>query len=94
MIERLTALGDVPTVAILEVILREEVAHVAAGTRWFRHLCEREGREPRSTFRDLLRQHGRGFIRGPSTSTHAAPPASMTRSWQVRSGSRGSPIAA
>ncbi|NLB14270.1 MAG: ferritin-like domain-containing protein [Gammaproteobacteria bacterium] len=65
MIERLTALGDAPTVAILEVILREEVAHVAAGTRWFRHLCEREGREPRSTFRDLLRQHGRGFIRGP-----------------------------
>ena len=65
MIERLTALGDAPTVAILEVILREEVAHVAAGTRWFRHLCNLKDLEPRGTFRDLLRQHGRGFIRGP-----------------------------
>lgn len=65
MIERLGALGDGETVAILEVILREEVAHVAAGTRWFRYLCNLKDLEPRSTFRDLLRQHGRGFIRGP-----------------------------
>ena len=65
MIARLTGMGDGATVAILEVILREEVAHVAAGSRWFRHLCEREGREPRSTFRELLRKHARDVLRGP-----------------------------
>lgn len=65
MIARLTGLGDDATVAILEVILREEVAHVAAGSRWFAHLCAQEGREPRSTFRALLRQHAREVLRGP-----------------------------
>src|SRR3546814_9770776 len=36
MIVKLRGLGDEATAAILEVILREEVAHVAAGSRWFR----------------------------------------------------------
>ncbi|EQD45770.1 protein containing DUF455, partial [mine drainage metagenome] len=36
MIARLRAVRDHATADILEVILREEVAHVAAGTRWFR----------------------------------------------------------
>ena len=35
MIARLRSVGDTRTVEILEVILREEVAHVAAGSRWF-----------------------------------------------------------
>ena len=65
MIVRLGAVGDTATVAILEVILHEEVAHVAAGSRWFRHLCEREGREPRATFRQLLALHARAALRGP-----------------------------
>lgn len=65
MIERFRALGDGATVAILELILREEVAHVAAGTRWFRYLCEREGRAPRATFRQLLQEHARDVLRGP-----------------------------
>lgn len=65
MIVRLTSIGDSATVAILDVILREEVAHVAAGSRWFRHLCAREGCEPRSTFRELLKKHARDVLRGP-----------------------------
>jgi hypothetical protein len=35
MIERLRLAGDLTTIAALEVILREEVGHVATGTRWF-----------------------------------------------------------
>jgi uncharacterized ferritin-like protein (DUF455 family) len=65
MIERLTSVGDTRTVAILEVILREEVAHVAAGTRWFRHCCERDGLDPRETFLDLLRDYMGRTLRGP-----------------------------
>ena len=30
-------------VDILDVILRDEVGHVAIGNRWYRFLCEREG---------------------------------------------------
>ncbi|HWT14818.1 MAG TPA: ferritin-like domain-containing protein [Patescibacteria group bacterium] len=57
MITRLREVGDDATVAVLEVILAEEVAHVAIGTRWFHHLCARSGRDPEPTFLALLRQH-------------------------------------
>nr|WP_221195602.1 ferritin-like domain-containing protein [Luteibacter sp. Sphag1AF] len=65
MIGRLTRHGDERTVAILEVILREEVAHVAAGTRWFHFCCERDGIEPRATFVALLDEYMHGSLRGP-----------------------------
>ena len=65
MIERLRHLGDTRTVAILEVILREEVAHVAAGTRWYRHCCERDGLDPVDTFFELLHEYMGVSLRGP-----------------------------
>ena len=65
MIDRLTAAGDTETAAILKVILEEEVAHVAIGTRWFRYCCEREGREPAATFLSLLRSRNANLPRGP-----------------------------
>ncbi len=65
MIDRLRGVGDERTIAILDVILREEVVHVAAGTRWFRWCCERDGLEPRETFLDLLRDYMGRNLRGP-----------------------------
>jgi uncharacterized ferritin-like protein (DUF455 family) len=65
MIRRLTLNGDERTVAVLEVILREEVAHVAAGTRWFHWCCARDGVEPEATFADLLEEYMNGSLRGP-----------------------------
>jgi uncharacterized ferritin-like protein (DUF455 family) len=50
---------------VLEVILREEVAHVAAGSRWYRWYCEREGVEPRERFKQLLGEYAHGYLRGP-----------------------------
>jgi uncharacterized ferritin-like protein (DUF455 family) len=65
MIARLRAVGDETTAAILENILREEVAHVAAGSRWFVWCCEREHVEPAATFETLVARHFRGALRGP-----------------------------
>jgi uncharacterized ferritin-like protein (DUF455 family) len=65
MIERLRTVGDEQTIAILDVILREEVVHVAAGTRWFRWCCERDGVDPRDTFLDLVRDYMGRNLRGP-----------------------------
>ena len=65
MIERLRSTGDKRTVEILEVILREEVAHVAAGTRWFLDCCKRDGVEPIDTFFGLLRDYMGVTLRGP-----------------------------
>ena len=65
MIERLRAAGDRETVAVLEVILAEEVRHVAIGSRWFRHCCRECGVEPLTTFLDLLHERYTGLPRGP-----------------------------
>lgn len=65
MITRLRLNGDEASAEVLEVILREEVAHVAAGTRWFHWCCEREGLPPGREFIRLVREAARGSLRGP-----------------------------
>jgi uncharacterized ferritin-like protein (DUF455 family) len=65
MIERLDSVGDKQTIAALEVILAEEVRHVAIGTRWFRYCCEQNELDPLATFLDLLKDHYPGSLRGP-----------------------------
>ncbi len=65
MIHRLRSLGDKRSAEILQVILREEVRHVAIGSRWFLWCCEREGLPPDVTFIALIRDLAIGAIRGP-----------------------------
>jgi uncharacterized ferritin-like protein (DUF455 family) len=65
MIVKLRSLGDDATANILEVILREEVGHVAAGSRWYRWHCERAGVEPRARFRELLQEYATGVLHKP-----------------------------
>jgi len=65
MIVKLRELGDGATVAILDLILREEVAHVAAGSRWYRWYCTQRGIEPRARFRELLKEYAGGYLHGP-----------------------------
>lgn len=65
MIVKLRAVGDGETVAALEVILEEEVSHVAAGSRWFRWHCERAGIVPEPKFRELLADYARAVLHGP-----------------------------
>lgn len=64
MIVRLRGQDDA-TADILEVILREEVAHVAAGSRWFRWCCGRAGVAPEPRFRELLAEYARAVLHGP-----------------------------
>ena len=65
MIQRLEAAGDQASVAVLEVIQREEVGHVAIGSHWFRFLAQGRGLDPETTFLDLLEQHMPGGVRPP-----------------------------
>lgn len=65
MLERLRGVGDVETVAVLERILREEVGHVAIGSRWFKYACAGRGLDPEPTFRSLLSEYMRGRLKGP-----------------------------
>lgn len=65
MMARLRRAGDEGTVAILEIILRDEIGHVAVGSRWFRYACRCRGLEPDATFHDLLARHMPGRVKGP-----------------------------
>jgi uncharacterized ferritin-like protein (DUF455 family) len=65
MICRLQQFGDRRGARILGIIWREEVGHVAIGTRWYRHACAQRGLPPDSTFAELLDHHLHGALRGP-----------------------------
>ena len=65
MTEKLKNVGDLESAAILEVIYREEIAHVAAGTRWFYHICQREDRDPDIYFKSLLKIYYKGVLKPP-----------------------------
>jgi uncharacterized ferritin-like protein (DUF455 family) len=51
--------------AILDIILRDEVGHVAIGNRWYRWLCERQGFDPVAHYRVLYRRHEAPRLRAP-----------------------------
>jgi uncharacterized ferritin-like protein (DUF455 family) len=65
MILKLVNVGDAQSAAVLERILEEEIPHVAAGSRWFRWACAREGVDPEAHFLTLVREHAVGALRGP-----------------------------
>ena len=68
-VERLHANGDDATADIMELIGEEEIAHVAAGVRWFEHVCSERGLDPVPTFKDLVAARFKGQIKPPFNTT-------------------------
>jgi uncharacterized ferritin-like protein (DUF455 family) len=62
---KLAAAGDMAGAAILDVILRDEIGHVAIGNRWYRHQCEARGRDPLAWHAELALQYEAPRPRGP-----------------------------
>ncbi|TCJ16343.1 ferritin-like domain-containing protein [Parasulfuritortus cantonensis] len=62
---KLRGYGDAAGAAILDVILRDEVGHVAAGDRWFRRLCGERGLVPAQEWPRLIAAAGLPAPRGP-----------------------------
>lgn len=65
IIEKLKRIGDVRSIAILDIILRDEVGHVALGDRWFRALCAERGLEPEATYLALMDAFGAPYPQPP-----------------------------
>jgi len=65
LIDRLSRAGDERTASILRIILKEEVSHVAVGSRWFCYECERRGLDADATFLALVEQHLGGGVKPP-----------------------------
>jgi uncharacterized ferritin-like protein (DUF455 family) len=51
---KLRAYGDQAGGDILDIILRDEIGHVAAGDRWFRYLCEQRSLDPEPEYREQI----------------------------------------
>ncbi len=62
---KLTGAGDRRAGEILDIILRDEIGHVAVGNHWYRWLCARRGLDPLSTYPLLAVQYGAPRPRGP-----------------------------
>ena len=52
-------------VEILDIILRDEVGHVAIGNHWYRWLCEREGIDPEATYPALVARYEAPRLKPP-----------------------------
>jgi uncharacterized ferritin-like protein (DUF455 family) len=52
-------------VEILDIILRDEVGHVAIGNHWYRWLCERAGLDAEANYPALVVRYDAPRIRPP-----------------------------
>lgn len=57
--------GDARSAAILSRIYRDEIRHVAAGTAWFKSLCESRNLAAAAEWQRLIRAHFRGIVKPP-----------------------------
>jgi uncharacterized ferritin-like protein (DUF455 family) len=62
---KLARAGDMRAVEILDIILRDEVGHVAIGNRWYRWLCERQGLEPVAHYGVLVERYQAPKLKPP-----------------------------
>jgi uncharacterized ferritin-like protein (DUF455 family) len=62
---KLVSVGDKRGAEILDIILRDEIGHVAIGNRWYGVLCAQRGLDPIATYDELAATHGAPRLRGP-----------------------------
>jgi uncharacterized ferritin-like protein (DUF455 family) len=62
---KLAGVGDADSAAVIDVILRDEIGHVAIGNRWFRFLCGERGLDARAADLELATRYAAPRLRGP-----------------------------
>ena len=62
---KLVGAGDHRAGEILDIILRDEIGHVAIGNAWYRQQCAQRGLDPITTYALLAERHQAPRVRGP-----------------------------
>lgn len=62
---KLASAGDADGAAILDIILADEIGHVAIGNHWYRQECQRQGKDPEATYLELAQAYRAPLPRGP-----------------------------
>ena len=62
---KIVGAGDHRAGEILDIILRDEIGHVAIGNHWYKALCRERGLDPISTYSELVVKYRAPRLRGP-----------------------------
>lgn len=62
---KLLSAGDRKGATLIDIILHDEIGHVAIGNRWYAWLCAERGLDPIATFAQLTSTHAAPRPRGP-----------------------------
>ena len=62
---KLAGAGDADSAAIVDIILRDEIGHVAIGNYWFKQQCGLAGKEPVACYAELAQRYDAPKLRGP-----------------------------
>lgn len=65
MILNLRKFGDDAAADALQIIHDDEITHVAAGRRWFEHVCAEQAVEPIPTWQRLVKTYFKGSLKRP-----------------------------
>ena len=63
--DRFQQIREIGAVDILDIILRDEIGHVAIGNYWFNYLCERDHLSPIATYRVLAEKYRAPKLKRP-----------------------------
>ncbi len=63
--DKLKQAGDDLAAEIMDIILRDEIGHVAIGNRWYGYLCRERNLDPVATYAQLARHYAAPVLRGP-----------------------------
>lgn len=78
--EKLARNGDILTPPALDVIYHDEIRHVAAGVRWFTHVVERRGLDPKTAYGEYMARHYPAGLK-PPFNHQARAEAGFPRDW-------------
>jgi uncharacterized ferritin-like protein (DUF455 family) len=65
MRRKFVAAGDTVAAGILDIILRDEIGHVAVGNRWYRYLCQQRGLDPLAEYPQLVKRYQAPRLKPP-----------------------------
>ena len=65
MRDKLLAVGDTKAAAIIDIILGDEIRHVAVGNFWYRQVCSERGLDPIAIYATLAARYDAPRLRGP-----------------------------
>jgi len=62
---KLVSVGDRHGAQMLDIILRDEIGHVAAGNHWYARICAERGLNPLRTYAELAVRYAAPILKGP-----------------------------